>query len=156
MLRACIARRRRGRAAAAPLPRQVTALEMYGAVPTEDYSGWWVYAFADRPGSQWTDGRVWYAGQSEHLWSRWRDHYYSYKDRFDAAVKWRIRVRDQAQADLVELVLIDFYQPECNSLGRADDLRRKVKRYANPQLPSLDTRQASARLVSRKESDVNG
>lgn len=152
MLRAYLARRRRARDAAAAPPRQVTLLEFYGARTAPDFRGHWVYAFADRPGSQWSDGLVWYAGQSEHLWSRWRDHYYSYRARFDAAVKYVIPVRDQAQADLYELQLIDYYQPECNTLGRADDLRKKVKRYANPQLPSLDTRQAGARLGSRKES----
>lgn len=118
-------------------------LEFYGAQVAPDFRGWWVYAFADKPGSQWTDGQVWYVGQTEHLWSRWRDHYYSYKDRFTAATKYVIPVRDRAQADLYELNLIDFYQPECNINGRADDLRKKVRRYANPSLPSLDQRQAT-------------
>lgn len=106
-----------------------TPLEVYGAVVTEDLSGMWVYAFADQPGSQWSDGRVWYAGQSEGLWSRWRDHYYRFGPRFTAAVKWRIRVANEAEADLIELALIHYYQPECNDKGRRSDLAAKVRRW---------------------------
>jgi hypothetical protein len=107
-----------------------TPLEMYGAVTTPDLSGWWVYVFVDQPGSQWSDGLAWYAGQSDHLWSRWRDHYYKYLARFEAAVKWRIRVANQAEADLIELACIHFYQPECNDKGRAADLEAKVRRWS--------------------------
>lgn len=108
---------------------EVTPLELYGAVVTEDLSGMWVYAFADHPGSRWSDGRVWYAGQTDHLWSRWRDHYYRFGERFAAAVKWRIRVANEAEADLIELVLIHFYQPECNDKGRRADLEAKVRAW---------------------------
>jgi hypothetical protein len=107
----------------------VTPLELYGAVVTEDLSGRWVYAFQDLPGSRWTDGRVWYAGQTASLWSRWRDHYYRFGDRFTAAAKWRIPVANEPEADLRELTLIDFYQPECNDKGRRFDLEEKVRRW---------------------------
>lgn len=101
----------------------VTPLELYGAVVSPDYSGWWVYAFAD-PG-----GKVWRAGQSNRLYSRWRDHFYTFGTRFTEADKWLIKVANEAQADLIELVLIDFYQPECNDKGRRADLEAKVRRW---------------------------
>lgn len=110
---------------------EVTPLEMYGAVVTEDLSGMWVYAFADPgPEGRPLSGRVWYAGQvGVGLWSRWRDHYYRFGQRFTDAVKWRIRVANEAEADLIELALIHFYQPECNDKGRAGDLAAKVRRW---------------------------
>jgi hypothetical protein len=129
----------------------VTPLELYGAVLAPDFSGWWVYAFADQPGSRWSDGLVWYAGQSNHLWSRWRDHNYAYGERFAAADKYLIRVDNEAEADLRELTLIDFYQPECNDKGRKADLAAKVRRWgrgtkefdANVKKLSLDRSKAS-------------
>jgi hypothetical protein len=109
----------------------VTPLELYGAVQVPDFSGWWVYAFSDKPGSRWSDGRVWYAGQvGVGLWSRWRDHYYKYRDRFTAADKWIVKVANEPEADLIELVFINFYQPECNDKGRRADLEAKVRRWA--------------------------
>jgi glutathione S-transferase len=107
----------------------VTPLELYGARLAPDFSGWWVYALADKPGSAWSDGRVWYAGQSDHLWSRLRDHYYKFGARFTAADKWLVPVAHEAEADLIELVHIHFYQPECNDKGRASDLAAKVRRW---------------------------
>lgn len=108
---------------------EVTPLELYGAKTAPDLSGSWVYAFADQPGSRWSDGRVWYAGQSAALWSRWRDHYQRFGERFTLAVKWLIPVANEAEADLVELVLIHFYEPECNTKGRRADLEAKVRRW---------------------------
>lgn len=132
---------------------EVTPLELYRAERAPDYSGWWVYAFADQPGSRWTDGLVFYGGQSANLWSRWRDHYYKFGERFTAADKWLIRVANEAEADLRELVLIDFYQPECNDKGRAADLAAKVRRWGRGtkefdanvhKLSSLDSKQADS------------
>jgi hypothetical protein len=128
----------------------VTPLELYGAVVTEDLSGRWVYAFQDQPGSRWTDGRVWYAGQvSVGLWSRWRDHYYKYGARFTEAVKWRIPVANAPEADLRELTLIDFYQPECNDKGRRADLAAKVTAW-NRGSREMDQDMRSLSLDSRQ------
>jgi hypothetical protein len=112
----------------------VTPLELYGAQVAPDMNGWWVYAFADRPGSRWSDGKVWYAGQTDHFWSRWRDHYYKYGERFTAAVKWVIPVDNEAVAWIVESTLIHFYQPECNTRGRLEDLQRKIARISSGDL----------------------
>jgi predicted GIY-YIG superfamily endonuclease len=128
----------------------VTPLELYGAVVTEDLSGRWVYAFQDLPGSRWSDGRVFYAGQTENLYTRWRDHYYRFGERFTAAVKWRVPVVNEPEADLRELTFINFYEPECNDKGRAADLEAKVRRWARGtkefdaavRRRSLDSKQA--------------
>jgi len=109
----------------------VTPLELYGGSVMPDMTGHWVYAFQDRPGSRWSDGLVWYAGQSDHFWSRWRDHYYKYGERFSAAVKWVIPVENEVVACIVEATLIHFYQPECNTRGRLEDLQAKVSRVTN-------------------------
>lgn len=142
------------RAPVAEPAREVTPLEMYHAKVAPNFGGWFVYAFADPP----APGLVWYAGQTEHLWSRWRDHYYAFGDRFTAAVKYVIPVRDQAQADLIELLLIDFYDPECNTVGRRDELRARMRKankgfkaghtysaeyWAAQRAASLDSGQAS-------------
>jgi hypothetical protein len=105
---------------------EVTPLELYGAQQVPDLGGWWVYAFSDPAAG---GGKVWYAGQTDRLWSRWRDHYYKYGERFTAAVKWVIPVDNEAVADLRELVLINFYEPECNDKGRAADLAVKVHKW---------------------------
>jgi predicted GIY-YIG superfamily endonuclease len=104
---------------------EVTPLELYGAQVAPDFAGHWVYAFAD-PGP----GRVWYAGQTRNLWSRWTEHNLKYGERFRAAVKWVIPVPNEAVADLKELVLINFYEPECNDKGRAADLAAKVRKWS--------------------------
>lgn len=121
----------------------VTPLEMYGAAKAPDFSGWWVYAFAD-PG-----GKVFRVGQSERLWSRWRDYYYEFGARFTAADKWLVKVANEAEADLVELLCIRFYEPECNDKGRASDLAAKVRawgrgtRQFRGNQPPLDLSQAT-------------
>jgi len=100
-------------------PRAVTALEFRQAQLMPDYTGWWVYALPHRD-----DGHIFYTGQSESLLRRLDDHRRAHPQMFDPKRIYLIPVRDQAQADLVELELIDYYQPECNRSGRADDLRR--------------------------------
>jgi hypothetical protein len=110
---------------------EVTALEYFKAALMPDYGGWWVYALgacdADpRP------GHVFYAGQSEHLLRRVADHANTYRQLFDPARVWLVKVRDQARADLVELELIEFYQPEYNAVGRADVLRARLRRQNKP------------------------
>lgn len=102
---------------------EVSPLELYGARLAPDLSGWWVYAFAD------PDGTVWYAGQSEVLVSRWRDHYYGFGDRFVRADKWLIGVPNEAEADVCELLLIMYYQPECNTKGRREELERRIRMW---------------------------
>lgn len=128
----------------------VTPLELYGARRAPDLSGLWVYAFADRPGSQWSDGLVWYAGQSDNVWSRWRDHYYRFKERFTAAGKYLVPAANAAEADMIELVMIHFYDPECNDKGRRADLEAKVRAWSrgtrtfrNPHAGMLDPGQVN-------------
>lgn len=121
-------------------------LQAYGAKVAPDFDGWWVYALADRLPNG-TVGTVWRVGQSENLWSRWRDYYYQYRERFRASAKYVIPVRDGAQANIIELALIDYYQPECNSAGTIADLRRKVAAYNkgnHVRRDSLDSSQVTA------------
>jgi hypothetical protein len=108
------------------LARKVTALEFYEARLMPDYSGWWVYALGDAT----RGGIIFYAGQSEHLLRRLDDHRLKFGERFDYQQVWLIKVRDQRQADLVELTLIDYYQPEANTVGRSEELRKR-NRTAN-------------------------
>jgi hypothetical protein len=103
-------------------------LQAYGARLAPDFDGHWVYAFADRAADG-AAGPVWYVGQTGSLWSRWRDHYYRWKARFTRAYKYVIPVRGEAEASIVELALINFYQPECNAAGTTADLARKVASY---------------------------
>ena len=112
-------------------PRQVTALEYFGAALMPDFGGWHVYALAacdadPRP------GHVFYAGQSEHLLRRLSDHAKTYESVFDWNRVYLVKVRDQARADLVELELIEFYQPEYNAVGRAVLLRARLRRQNKP------------------------
>lgn len=124
-----------------------TPLELYGAQVLPDLSGMWVYAFQD-PGA-----RVWYAGQTDRMWSRFRDHFYDYGERFTRAAKWVIPVPNVAEADLLELVLIHFYDPECNTKGRRADLEKKVHAWGRgdpsirkrvPKAVSLDSGHAAS------------
>jgi hypothetical protein len=115
-----------------PLPAaRVTALEYYGAKVMPDYSGWWVYALASR-----LDMHVFYVGQSDNLISRLRDH--SYNPQFRGLLDWRriylVPVPHQGRADVVELELIDAYQPEYNKIGRADELREKARDLNRPRI----------------------
>jgi hypothetical protein len=128
-------------------PREVTALEYYGAVLLRDLAGWWVYALGDV-----TDRHIFYAGQSANLLSRLRDHSYTFKTQFDPAQVWLVPCKNQADADRKELELIDYYQPEHNTVGRAQELERLVHgankslkpghRVRADYLASLDSKQA--------------
>lgn len=125
--------------------KPVSALQFLGAVLLPDLSGWWVYALADV-----RDGRIFYVGQSENLISRLRDHGYAYAERFDPARVYLVRAADQAQADLYELTLIERYDPECNRLGRREELAARARAQNKPGWPrrprladSLDSGQAT-------------
>jgi hypothetical protein len=130
--------RRQAPETAPSVPLAVTALEFRRAVLMPDYSGPWCYALGHQ-----ADGHIWYAGQSESLLRRLDDHRCAHPEMFDPGQVWLIKVRDLAQADLVELELIDFYQPECNLSGRADDLRRITRQRVRGgrTRASLDSRQ---------------
>jgi excinuclease UvrABC nuclease subunit len=118
-------------------PRKVTALEFHQAELMPDYSGHWCYALGHQG-----DGHVWYAGQSESLLRRLDDHRRAHPQMYDPALVYLIKVRDQTEADLVELQLINSYQPECNLAGRAEDLRRVTKqRVRGGRMRSLDASQ---------------
>lgn len=103
------------------VPPEITALQFAGARLLPDLSGFWVYALGAAG-----DGRIWYAGQSESLLRRLDDHRRDYPDLFDWARVWLKPVRDCYQADLYELLLIDFYQPEKNTIGKTAELRKRV------------------------------
>jgi hypothetical protein len=122
--------RRTRRSSPAAEPRRVTALEYYGAKVMPDYSGWWVYALGAA-----SDGHVFYAGQSNSLLRRLDDHRREYPELFDWAQVYLIPVTGQAHADRVELELIDYYQPECNVVGRADELAAHLRRENRPLKP---------------------
>lgn len=124
-------RRRR----AVPAPAGVSALQFIGASLFPDTSGWWVYALCDA-----RTGLVFYAGQSDHLISRLRDHSYNYAERFDPARIWVCRVADRAEADLYELLLIRHYDPECNTLGRRRELEKRLRGQNAPEPPQLRRR----------------
>jgi hypothetical protein len=129
-------------------PRRQTPLEFYGARLLPPLHGWWVYALEDRA----RPGVIFYVGASEKLVSRLRDHSYAYPERYDPERVWLIPVDGQAQADLVELSLIDHYQPECNTLGRREELQGRLRsrnrgfapghRYS-PGAKPLDSKQAT-------------
>jgi hypothetical protein len=119
-----------------------TMLEVYGARLLPDLSGWWVYALCDIG-----DGHVFYAGMSDHLLSRLRDHGYTFKDQYDPANVRLIPVENEPTACIRQLALIDFYQPERNTLATVEALRRRValldKPHGRRERP-LDRSQATA------------
>ena len=134
-------------------PRVITALEFRRAAVMPDYSGWWVYCLgrAGLPVS--TPGFIWYAGQSESLLRRLDDHRRAYPQLYGWDRVYLVSVRDEYQACLVELEMIDFYQPEYNTMGRADELRRRLASYQAGQRRhsgqgrrrgAIDSSQASA------------
>ena len=124
---------------AAPRP---SALEYYGARMLPDLSGWWVYALGACD-----DGRIFYVGQSNNLISRLRDWSYQHKDLYDPAKVYLIPVGNEARACVVELELIDHYQPERNQVGKTDELRAKVYLLSKPAIGGwnarLDRKQAA-------------
>lgn len=123
---------------AAPRP---TMLEVYAARLLPDLSGWWVYALCDL-----ADGHVFYVGQSDHLLSRLRDHSYNYREQFDHARVYLIPVAGEGEACIRELAMIDFYQPERNTIGTTEALHKRVAVMTRPNrnTRSLDRSQASA------------
>jgi hypothetical protein len=119
-----------------------TMLEVYAARLLPDLSGWWVYALGDR-----ADGHVFYAGQSDHLVSRLRDHQYKYPGQYDPRRVYLIAVEHEPQACIRQLALIDFYQPERNTLATTEILRKRVASFDKPAgrlSRSLDRSQATA------------
>jgi excinuclease UvrABC nuclease subunit len=126
-----------------PERRPPTMLEVYGARLLPDLSGWWVYALCDK-----ADGHVFYVGISDHLLSRLRDHSYHYADKFDHARVYLIAADNEATACVRQLALIDYHQPEHNTLGTTEALRRRVMSFDRPgslRAPrSLDPSKASA------------
>jgi hypothetical protein len=131
---------RRAPALAAPAPAP-SMLEVYGAKMLPDLSGWWVYALSDR-----ADGHVFYVGLSDHLLSRLRDHSYTYREQYDPRQVYLIPAVHEPQACIRQLTLIDFYQPEHNTLGTTETLRKRVASFDKPAgrlSRSLDRSQAT-------------
>jgi hypothetical protein len=117
-------------------------LDVYGARLLPDLSGWWVYALGAR-----TDGHVFWVGISDHLLSRLRDHSYAFKELYDPRRVHLIPADNELQACIRQLNLIDFYQPEHNTLGTVEALRKRVASFDRPAgrlSRSLDRSQASA------------
>lgn len=132
------------RRAPAPAPERKppTMLEVYGARLLPDLSGWWVYALADC-----ADRHVFYVGQSDHLVSRLRDHAYTYRGQYDPRQVYLIPCIGEPEACIRELAMIDFYQPERNTLGTTEKLRARVSGLNKPAgrlSRSLDRSQATA------------
>lgn len=134
-------------------PREITALEFRRAELMPDYSGWWVYCLGRAGLPVATRGFIWYAGQSESLPRRLDDHRRAYPELFGWDRVFLIRVRDEYQACLIELEMIDYYQPEYNTMGRADELRSRLAAYQAGQRrhkgqprrrSAIDSSQASA------------
>jgi hypothetical protein len=118
-------------------------LEVYQAQVLPDLSGWWVYALGAA-----ADGHIFWVGISDHLLSRLRDHSYTFKDLYDPGRVYLIPADSEPQACIRQLTLIDFYQPERNTLGTIEVLRKRVASLDKPagRLSSrpLDRSQATA------------
>jgi excinuclease UvrABC nuclease subunit len=117
-------------------------LEVYGAKMLPDLSGWWVYALGAS-----TDGHVWYAGISESLKRRLDAHEHAHPELWDPRQVYLIPAENELQACIKQLTLIDFYQPEHNTLGTTEMLRRRVALLDKPAgriSRSLDRSQATA------------
>lgn len=117
-----------------------TMLEVYGAKMLPDLSGWWVYALGDA-----ADRHIFYVGQSDHLVSRLRDHQYNYAGQYDPTQVYLIAVIGEPEACIRQLALIDFYQPERNTLGTTDVLRKRVASLDKP------AGKLSARFLDRSQ-----
>lgn len=118
-----------------------TMLEVYQALVLPDLSGWWVYALGAA-----TDRHIFYIGQSDHLLSRLRDHSYNYPDLWDPRQVFLVPCIGEPEACIRELALIDFYQPERNTLGTTEKLRARVAALNKPRGKhdrSLDRSQAT-------------
>ena len=118
-----------------------TMLEVYAARLLPDLSGWWVYALGDR-----ADRHIFYAGQSDHLLSRLRDHSYNFREQYDPRQVYLIPCEGEGEACIRELAVIDFYQPERNTIGTTEALRKRVAFMTRPNrnTKSLDRSQATA------------
>jgi hypothetical protein len=107
-----------------PVP---SLLEVYGARLLPDLSGWWVYALGAG-----TDGHVFYVGISESLKRRLDAHEHTYPHLWDPRRVYLIPADNELSACIRQLALIDFYQPECNTLGATEALRRRVAALDKP------------------------
>lgn len=119
-----------------------TMLEVYGAKMLPDLSGWWVYALGAS-----TDGRIWYVGMSESLMRRVDAHAHTHPDLWDPRQVYLIPCIGEPEACIRQLALIDFYQPEHNTLGTTEVLRKRVASFDKPAgrlSRSLDRSQATA------------
>jgi hypothetical protein len=133
---------RRARGPAEPERPAPTMLEVYGARLLPDLSGWWVYALGAS-----TDGHVWYVGISESLMRRVDAHAHAHPDLWDPRQVYLIPADNEPQACIRQLTLIDFYQPEHNTLATVEVLRKRVASLDKPQgkwSKSLDRSQATA------------
>jgi hypothetical protein len=132
---------RRAPAPAVPERPAPTMLEVYAARLLPDLSGWWVYALGAS-----TDGHVFYVGQTNHLVSRLRDHGYTYRELYDPRRVYLIPCDGEGDACIRELTLIDYYQPERNTVGTTEVLRRRVAALGKPtgHARALDRSQATA------------
>ena len=125
--------------ATAPAP---TMLEVYEARLLPDLSGWWVYALGAR-----TDGHIWYVGISESLMRRVDAHAHAHPELWDPRRVYLIPCEHEPQACIRQLTLIDFYQPEHNTLATVDVLRKRVASFDRPAgrlARPLDRSQATA------------
>jgi excinuclease UvrABC nuclease subunit len=102
-------------------------LEVYQARMLPDLSGWWVYALGDR-----TDRHIFYVGQSESLKRRLDAHEHAYPGQYDPRQVYLIPCLGEPEACIRELALIDFYQPERNTLGTTEKLRARVAGLNKP------------------------
>lgn len=108
-------------------------LEFLGAEFHGLPQGCWVYNLHQ------ADGTIFYIGQSENLISRLRDHIYKYGKRLHHYST--ISCRDEYQMDLIELFLIDWYQPAENKSGttEVENLRRRVNQAGSIRNLNLDS-----------------
>ena len=132
------------RRAPAPEPERPapTMLEVYGARLLPDLSGWWVYALGAS-----TDGHIWYVGISESLKRRLDGHEHAHPDLWDPRQVYLIPAAHEPQACIRQLTLIDFYQPEHNTLATVEVLRKRVASFDKPAgrlSRPLDRSQATA------------
>lgn len=119
-----------------------TLLEAYGARLLPDLSGWWVYALCDV-----ADGHVFYVGQSESLKRRLDAHEHAYPEQYDPRNVRVIPVENEPVACIRQLALIEFYQPERNTLATTEALRKRVASFDRPhgrRDRALDRSQATA------------
>jgi hypothetical protein len=129
-------------------PPRVTTLEFIEASLVPDMSGWFVYALCQR-----ADGHVFYAGQTDHWYSRIRDHSYQFKEEFDPAGIWHRPCVDQAEADLYELLLIRRYDPERNTAGRREELEARMRGHTRGGFTAGHKYSTREFLDSRQEQD---